>query len=284
MPQSLKIIKTRLHSIQGARKVMNAMEMMAAAKLNRVNKVFYLLKPYFLNLESLMNNLIASAPALPGPYFQKKEENSDVALCLVTSDSGLCGSYNNNVIRAAEEFINRTGKERVKLILVGKKGFTYFKRHNIQALNSYIGFNGRYNEKSADEIMRFIIGQYIEGKMGEVYACYTQFKTALQVKPVIKKILALESSGGIKSEYILEPGIGEILEMLIPRYLTVSFRLLLLESFASEHSSRVVAMKTATENADELLDALTLLRNKVRQANITQEIMEIVASAEALKG
>ena len=101
---------------------------------------------------------------------------------------------------------------------------------------------------------------------------------------MIKKILPLESPGGIKSEYILEPSIEEIFEMLIPRYLTVSFRLLLLESFASEHSSRVVAMKTATENADELLDALTLLRNKVRQANITQEIMEIVASAEALKG
>ena len=284
MPQSLKVIKTRLRSIQGAQKVMNAMEMMAAAKLNRVNKVFYLLKPYFLNLESLMNNLIASAPALPGPYFQKKEENSDVALCLVTSDSGLCGSYNNNVIRAAEEFIHRMGKERVNLVLVGKKGFTYFKRHDVETVNSYIGFNGRYNEKSADEIMRFIIGQYLEGKIGEVYACYTQFKTALQVKPVIKKILPLESPGGIKSEYILEPSIEEIFEMLIPRYLTVSFRLLLLESFASEHSSRVVAMKTATENADELLDALTLLRNKVRQANITQEIMEIVASAEALKG
>ena len=284
MPQSLKVIKTRLRSIQGAQKVMNAMEMMAAAKLNRVNKVFYLLKPYFLSLESFTNNLIASAPELSNPYFKKKEGSSKAALCLVTSDSGLCGSYNNNVIRAAEEFIHRMGKERVNLVLVGKKGFTYFKRHDVETVNSYIGFNGRYNEKSADEIMRFIIGQYLEGKIGEVYACYTQFKTALQVKPVIKKILPLESPGGIKSEYILEPSIEEIFEMLIPRYLTVSFRLLLLESFASEHSSRVVAMKTATENAGELLDALTLLRNKVRQANITQEIMEIVASAEALKG
>jgi F-type H+-transporting ATPase subunit gamma len=284
MSQSLKAIKSRLRSIEGAQKVMKAMEMMAAAKLNRVNKVFYLLKPYFSSLESLINNLIASAPALPGQFFKKAEDGSKAALCLVTSDSGLCGAYNNNVIHAAEDFIRKTGKDRVKLLLVGKKGFSYFKRHDIEIINSYIGFNGRYNEKSADEIMRFIIGQYLEGKIGEVYACYTQFKTALQVKPLIKKILALENVSGIKSEYIFEPDIEGIFEMLIPRYLTVSFRLLLLESFASEHSSRVIAMKTATENADDLMDVLTLLLNKVRQTNITQEIMEIVSSAEALKG
>ncbi|MDD4908000.1 MAG: ATP synthase F1 subunit gamma [Candidatus Omnitrophica bacterium] len=284
MSQSLKTIKTRLRSIEGARKVMSAMEMMAAAKLNRVNRVFYLLKPYFSSLESLMNSLIASVPVLPGVFFQKRGDDLDTVLCLMTSDTGLCGSYNNNVIRAAEEFIRETGKERVRLILVGKKGFTYFRKHDVQILNSYIGFNGRYNEKSADEIMQFIIGQYLNGKIGQVYASYTQFKTALQVKPVIKKILPMENPSGMKVDYIFEPDIEAIFRRLIPRYLTVSFRLLLLESFASEHSSRVVAMKTATENAGELMDALTLLRNKVRQANITQEIMEIVSSVEALKG
>jgi F-type H+-transporting ATPase subunit gamma len=235
-------------------------------------------------LDSLLNNLINSEGAISNPFIEEKTGHVKIGLCVITSDSGLCGLYNNNVIRLADEFVNSQGKEKTKLILIGKKGFNYFKRHDIKILNTYIGLNGRYSPKTCDEITNYLTKVYLAGEVDKIHVAYTHYQRALILKPVINKFVNIDKGAGKEEQYLFEPGKEKILEELIRKYLFMKMRLFILEAFTSEHSARAVAMKTATDNARELLRMLTLLRNKVRQGNITQEIMEVIASAEALKG
>lgn len=285
MIRSLKQIKNRIRSIENTKKVTNAMEMISVAKLNRIDNILYAIRPYLLNLESVLNNFINSTGQLSSPFLEERANKQNLGLCLITSDGGLCAGYNNNVIRLAEEFINKYGNDKIKLVAIGRKGLNYFKKRGMQILNSYIGLNGRYSNEISGEIANTLINIFLSGQVDEVYVAYTRYETALIHKPVIKKFLNIEvPPEGRKIKYILEPDKERILEELLPRCISIQTRFFLLEAFTSEHAARTVAMKTATDNANELLDRLILQRNKVRQANITQEMMEIISSAEALKG
>jgi len=283
MAQNLRQIKNRIRSIDNTHKVTSAMEMISVTKLSRANKILSGIKPYFAKLDQIFNRLLSSQGALVHPLLETKTE-SCVCLCLITSDSGLCGTYNNNVIRFAEDFINRKGKEKVKLVIVGKKGFNYFKSRQVQILNSYIGLNGKYSEKTADQISASLISIFLKNQASEVYVAYTHFERGMINKPVLMKLLNIDIPATGGGRYILEPGIDLILNDFIVKYIYSKMRLILLGSFATEHASRAVAMKSATDNAKELSLGLILLRNKVRQAAITQDILEIISSAEALKG
>jgi len=282
--RSLKQIKNRIRSIENTKKVTSAMEMISAAKLNRTDKILYALRPYFSHLDSLLGRLSASAPGLSNIYFEERPLKGKISLCLITSDSGLCGTYNDGILRASEELINKYGKDKISLVEIGRKGANHFKRLGFEVIHSYIGLNGRYSDKLAGELSENLIKIFREREADEVYVAYAHFENVMSHRPVIKKILNLEAPRLKKIEYILEPDMEGILEELVPKYIFTATKLFLLEAFTSEHASRTVAMKTATDNAKDLLQSLTLLRNKVRQANITQEIMEIVSSAEALKG
>ncbi len=282
--RSLRQIKNRIRSIENTRKVTSALEMISLSKLHRVDNPLFALRPYFSATESLLNDLLNSKGSVSHPFIGEKIENAKLGFCIITSDSGLCGLYNNNMIRFTDELINKYGKDNIKLILIGKKGFNYFKRHNINILNSYIGLNGRYSLKVCDEITNYLGNIYLSGEVNEVRVAYTHYQTALTLKPTINKFLNIEKVATQEEEFIFEPDKEKILEELIPKYLAMKMRYFILEAFTSEHSARAVAMKTATDNARELLRLLVLLRNKVRQANITQEIMEVIGSAEALKG
>jgi F-type H+-transporting ATPase subunit gamma len=284
MAQSLKRIKNRLRSIENTRKVTGAMQMISATKLHRTTKILSGAKPYLMKLESLLTNIAAGSMSLEGPFFAARPVKKKLALCLVTSDGGLCGAYNNNIIRLAEDFIDKHGSDKIRLIAIGGKGFKYFKTRGITATNTYLGLNGRYSEAIADDAWHTLINAYLNKEVDEAYIAYTHFETVLRIKPVLIKFLNIEHAPGIASEYIFEPNISRILEELVPRYLLIKIRCVLLDSLTSEHSARTVAMKAATDNAGDLLHSLTQLRNKVRQANITQEIMEIISSVEALKG
>ncbi len=285
MIQSLRQIKLRIRSIENAKKVTGALEMISVSKLNNTNKMLSAQRQYFLKLRTTLNNLLASIAAPVSPYLEENAGGKKTCLCVITSDSGLCGVYNNDIIRAAEAFIHERGRETVELVIVGRKGFNYFKNApGVSIVKSYIGLNGRYSQKVSDEITGDLIDLFLSGEVGEVYSAYAHFETALVHKPVVKKFLGLQGEGGVKSEYIFEPASVRVLEELLPRYIALSGRFMLLEAFASEHAARTVAMKTATDNARELLKGLILMRNKVRQATITQDMLEIISSAEALKG
>ncbi len=284
--QSLKQIKNRIRSVENTCKVTNAMQMISVSKLNRMDKALYSSRPYFSRLESFLNHLLAGTQGVSKTFIDKKTISGKIVLCVVASDNGLCGSYNNNIIRLSEDFISARPPESVELVCIGKRGNAYFHKHGRKTVNSYIGLNRKSSQLIADEITNYLIGLFLSGQADEVYVAYTHFKTALIQQPRIEKFLNIEPAQPTKQEinFILEPDINAILKDLIPRYMAMKMRLGLLNAFTCEHASRTVAMKTATENAYEMISGLVTLRNKVRQANITQDIMEIIASSEALKG
>ncbi len=260
------------------------MEMMSVAKLNRINSKLYAFRQYFLKLDSIVANLSGSIDLLSSDFFGRSSSQGKIGLCLITSYSGLCGSYNNNIIHLAEEFIDKHGKENVNLVILGRRGFSYFKKRRLEISNAYIGLNGRYSDKLFEGISADLLDSYLSGKFNSIYIAYTLVHASLVYKPVTENILEIKKSSLPKKNYILEPNVGRVLREIIPRYLSAKIKLNILEAFSSEHSARTVAMKMATDNANELLQKLTLQRNKVRQASITQDMMEIISSAEALKG
>jgi F-type H+-transporting ATPase subunit gamma len=173
----------------------------------------------------------------------------------------------------------------VKIIAVGRKGFVYFSKRGARIVKSYIGLNGRYSAETADKIAKDMIGMFLNREADEIYIAHSHFESATRYKPDIRKFLSITPPHPAKGEqeFIADPSIDEILKDLIPRYLSVKMRLILLDAFTTEHSSRMIAMRAATDNAAELVDTFTLLRNKARQASITNQVLEVATSAEALK-
>lgn len=285
MLQSLKAIKNRIRSIENTRKVTSAMQMISATKLSRLDSRLVQNRPFAREIESILSNLLLGRPISLNPFLEPRPSGERIVLCLITADNGLCGVYNNNVISQVEDFIERRGWDKVKLVIVGKKGWSYFKNYRENILHSYLGLSGRYSDKVCEELLNNLTNLFLSKQADEIYFVYTRFKNALTNQVVVEKFLNIDiKPGEAKNEYIVEPNISRVMEELIPEYLAARVRLALLEAFTSEHASRLVAMRTATENAKDLLNSLVLLRNKVRQASITREIIEIVSAAEALKG
>ena len=284
MAQSVKQIKNRIRSVENTKKVTGAMQMISVVKLNRIENELFALRPYALRLEDLMDNLAGVSQESVSAYFDKRSGQSDIVLCLITSDSGLCGMYNQNVIRLAEDFLQKNKNKRVKLIVVGQKGLSYFRARRSEIHNSYIGLNAKFTQNLCDKITAELSQLFLSGQVGSVYLAYTYFENSLVQKVILQRLLSIEPKKVKPAEYIAEPDLKSIFADLVPRYLLIKMRLVFLEAFTCEHAARTISMKTATDNARELLEGLVLLRNKVRQAGITQDILEITSSAEALRG
>jgi len=284
MSQSIRQIKNRIRSVDSTKKVTGAMQMISVAKLNRMEEELFALRRYTLRLENLMHNLASLSEEPPLEYFKKKSNQADIALCVVTSDSGLCGTYNQNIIRAVEGFLDKNGADNVKLILIGQKGLNYFRAKPVKIINSYTGLNAKFTQNFCDKITTELSQLFLSGQVGSVYLAYTYFNNSFIQKATVQRLLSIESREVKPVEYIIEPDLESMLVDLIPKYLLVKMHLIFLEAFTSEHAARTISMKTATDNAKELLEGLVLLRNKVRQAGITQDVLEITSSVEALKG
>lgn len=282
---SLRQVKRRVRSVEATQKIMRAMQMVSTAKLRRTEDMLFDGKPYYFKLDALLKNLLSEGEEISHPLLEERAEKKNFTLCVVTSDSGLCSSYNNNIIRIAEGFIIKHGARNMHLIAIGRKGFHYFKKRGINIPRSYLGLHGRYDENTAEEIKNVLINSFISKEADEVYIAHTHFDAALRYKPKLQKLLNIEKIyPEQKTLYALEPEINDVLKELIPRYVSAKVHGILLDAFTSEHSQRMVAMKAATDNAAELIDKLTLLRNKARQAAITTEIIEVSSAAEELKG
>jgi F-type H+-transporting ATPase subunit gamma len=283
--QSLRQIKSRIKSVENIWKVTRAMEMISVSKLRRVQEVLFAARAYFNKMDTLLSDLLSSEGAdFSHPFFEKRVPVRKIAICVVTSDSGLCGMYNDRLLRVASDFIERTGREKIKLITVGRKGFIYFKRKGLSIERAFLGLHGRI----ADDILTKLSGalreSFLNKEVDEVYCIYTRFEATMRYRPTIGKLFPIDHVEGKRTKYILEPDYTSILGELIPFYAEKKLRLELLEAFTAEHSERTVAMRSATDNAKGLMESLILLRNKVRQASITKEVIEIISSAEALKG
>lgn len=285
---TLKAIRKRITSVRNTQQITKAMKMVSAAKLRRAQDAAIAARPYAEKMTELLQNVAARVSGEAHPLLRVREEKR-VLLVLFTSDRGLCGGYNANLIRAAEAFMrNNTGKEIV-LSLVGRKGADYFRRRRAAIADRYTGFLASPADEMAAQIGEKLIARFSDGEADAVYILYSRFRSALSQVPTLEKILPValdekaESSAGPATEYLYEPGVEQLLASLLPRLTDVAIQRALLEAIASEHGARMTAMDSATSNASKMIGTLTLQMNRARQASITRELMEIIGTAEALK-
>jgi F-type H+-transporting ATPase subunit gamma len=285
---SLGDIKRRIKSVKNTEQITKAMKMVSAAKLRRAQEDILAARPYADKMLELISALSADVSAEEHPLLARAETNR-VELILITSDRGLCGSFNVNLLRTAERFIEENPTSEVSLNLIGRRGVDYFKRRRTRTTGSRPLAIKRPDYAFAAAIAREVIASHLKQAPGEVYLIYSAFRSALSQRPVVQKLLPvtpLEATEGVKESgvYLFEPSEAELLEMLLPKSVEVQVFRALLESAASEHGARMTAMDSASKNAAEMIDYLTLRYNRARQATITKELMEIIGGAEALKG
>ena len=284
MIQNLRQVKNRIRSVRNTRKITHAMEMVAAAKLHRIKSLFLLSRPYLQNLEPLVKRLVQDAGQNAHPLLFKREPARSIGVCVMASDTGLCGPYNHNINSFADWFLSGFDKEKIRIIAVGKEAYSHLRKQTFIITDSYLGLHGKYSPGFENELAGRLESYFLSGDIDEAYLIYMDFSSALRHRPIAEKVLPVDMPGVEKTEYILEPGMNEILDSIIPKYVSAKIRLALLNTLTSEHSARMFAMKTATDNADELIDDMELARNKARQFAITKEVLEVAMSAEALKG
>jgi len=265
------------------------MKMVSAAKLRRAQEAAVAARPYAEKMTELLKNVAARVSSEAHPLLQAREEKK-IDLVLFTSDRGLCGGYNANLIRAAEAFIRKNaGQKEVEVSLVGRKGADHFRRRRAKIVDRYINILATPADELAAAIGQKLIARFMSGETDAVYILYSQFRSALSQVPTLEKLLpvALDEKRDTEpqqlTEYLYEPGIEQLLASLLPRITDVAMQRALLEATASEHGARMTAMDSATSNAAKMIGSLTLQMNRARQASITRELMEIVGTAEALK-
>ena len=285
---TLKAIRKRISSIRNTQQITKAMKMVSAAKLRRAQEAAVAARPYAEKMTELLKNVTARVSGEVHPLLRASDEKN-IDLVLFTSDRGLCGGYNANLIRAAEAFIRKnSGDKKIELTLVGRKGADHFRRRRAAIVDRYIGILAAPADELAAEIAHKLIARFLNGETDAVYILYSRFRSALSQVPTLEKLLPIaltssETEPQQLTEYLYEPGVQELLASLLPRITDVAAQRALLEATASEHGARMTAMDSATSNAAKMIGSLTLQMNRARQASITRELMEIVGTAEALK-
>ncbi len=285
---TLKAIRKRISSIRNTQQITKAMKMVSAAKLRRAQEAAVQARPYAEKMRDLLKNLAARVARDSHPLLKVREEKR-IDLLLFTSDRGLCGGYNANLIRAAEAFIRRQAAgQQIQHVPVGRKGADHFRRRKAEVAARYVNILATPAEELASEIAEKVIGRFINGDTDAVYILYSRFRSALSQVPTLEKLLPValaedEEKTDQLTEYLYEPGVESLLSSLLPKITEVGVHRALLEAIASEHGARMTAMDSATSNASKMMASLTLQMNRARQASITRELMEIVGTAEALK-
>jgi len=286
---NLKDIKRRIKSVKNTRQITKAMKMVSAAKLKRAQDEITAARPYAEKMLELINSLASKASSDSHPLLENRG-SAKIGLILFTSDRGLCGGFNSQLLRTAERFIRENKSSEVSLYLVGKRGGEYFKRRSLKILNSRIIGGGRPGYSTAVEIANDVVVAYMNGDLDEVHVIFSEFKSAMTQTPLTQKLLPVSAGAeaekkeeGGQGEYLYEPSEGAVLASLLPKYVEVQAFRALLETSASEHGARMTSMDSASKNAGQMIGGLTLVYNRLRQAAITKELMEIIGGAEALK-
>jgi F-type H+-transporting ATPase subunit gamma len=301
---SLKAIRKRISTTKSTQKITRAMKMVAGARLARAQSRILAMRPYALKTQEILAALAAKNPDENGEEaFEREPEHpfladrpeQNVALLVLTGDRGLCGAFNTNINKAAE----RTWREHVaqgravQLFTVGRKGRDFLRRRQAPCAADF-PLAGELNLDKARLISRTIVPRLVKGEIDSIYLVYNEFKSAMTQRVVVERLLPLRRAEGGDSasnqgtatgqtEFIFEPDKRALLDRLVPMYVEISILRALLESSASELGARMTAMDSATKNAKEMIDSLTLAYNRARQAAITKELMEIIGGAEALK-
>ena len=274
-------IRRRIRSVRNMQQITKAMKMVSAAKLRKAQQKLNAARPYAHQLQGVLERLSQVPGDTVHPLLIKRPVQR-VVYVVITSDRGLCGGYNANLIRKTAGLIAETQQE-VKLVTVGRKGRDFFRRGKIGFLAEFVALGDEPSFNQAKEIAQEVVRLYEQGEADEVYLMYTEFVSAINARPTQIKLLPIEKPEGKQGkEYIFEPSPDQILASLLPKYVETQIFRSILEGKASEQGARMTAMSSATDNAKDMIDRLSLVMNRARQAAITKEISEIVGGAAAL--
>jgi F-type H+-transporting ATPase subunit gamma len=287
---SLRQISNKISSVKGTSRIMSAMKLIAAVKLQKAQSLLISYRPYSDSYLDIAKGLANNSDQSLHPLLKNPEEKKSLNLVFMTSDRGLCGSFNSSLIRKVETFIKTETKqyEKVTITFIGRKGRDHFRKSDLEQAGSHDGITERNYEVYTKDIAGEIAGNFVDGGSDEVILVYNYFKSALTQEMRMEKLLPIPrvqngEEEEKQGEYIFEPNKNEVLKHVLSNYVEVRVQRALLESITSEHGSRMTAMENATRNADSVIRSLTLLFNKTRQASITTELMDIVNGTEALR-
>jgi F-type H+-transporting ATPase subunit gamma len=289
----VKALNSRIRSVKSTQQITKAMKMVAAAKLNRSQGRMLSARPYARQLIRLMQKLSAAAVDA-SPLFEKRVVARRL-IVVITSDKGLCGSYNLNIIKTAQRSADASAAEGVdtSILTIGKKAGDFFERRGYSIFDRYDDFNGEASVRRAAQLGDRLVRVFLDLTFDEVQVVYAQYISTMVQRPSARQLLPITPLGpggpeqrpvesGEAIDYIWEPDRTRLLDLLMPVYLRNRITMILMEAFTSEHAARMTSMTSATANAGELVDALTLRRNRERQASITSELLDIVGGANAL--
>ena len=294
---SLLDLRRRIRAVKSTQQITKAMKMISASKLRRAQERVVGARPFALQMQRVLNSLASRVDPSTHPLLAEREDAavSHVLLIVVTADKGLCGGFNTNIIKAASGFIGATRAAAVELGLVGRKGRDFFRRRGFHVRIEEVGIFQRVRYADAKRIAEAAIEEFTSGRANKVFIVYNEFKSVMQQRVTTEQLLPIPKLGAGAAgpaagkapvsgdiDYIYEPGAAQILNDLLPKHIEIQVYRALLESAAAEHAARMTAMDAATKNSAELIENLTLYMNKVRQAAITREIIEVVSGAQAL--
>ncbi|MBI3597327.1 MAG: ATP synthase F1 subunit gamma [Nitrospirae bacterium] len=285
---SLQHIRRKISSVKSTQKITKAMKMVAAAKFKRAQDRILSARPYAQKMAAVLKGLSQGGNRDLHPLLRRRTARK-VELLVITADRGLCGAFNANILRRAQEFIRekRAAGFEVGISVVGRKARDFFRRRGIVPRQTWVQIFDRLSYAHGTEIGKDIVAQYTDGTFDELHLLYNEFKSVMQQRVAIEKLLPIEppeTAEAVGGDYLYEPDETAVLERLLPKYIEVQVFRALLESAAGELGARMTAMDSASRNAGELIRKMTLVYNKTRQAVITKELMDIVGGAEAMRG
>ena len=277
-------IRRRIRSVKSTQQITRAMKMVAAARLRRAQDRIFNARPYANQMMALLSSVAARTTDRCHPLLLERPIERQL-LVLITADRGLCGGFNTNLIRAAQSYLDEHHDRDVSMVVVGRKGRDYFIRRPVKITGEHVNIFGRLEFSQAQPIAQRIIELYTEEKVDAVDFIYNEFKSIMTQRVMVERYLPIKpivpAQGDALTDYIYEQPAQEIFNALLPRYVEIEVYRALLESQAAELAARMTAMEAATNNAAKMIDSLTLYMNRVRQAAITREIIEIVSGAAA---
>ena len=287
---SLIDMRRRIRAVRSTQQITKAMKMVAASRLRRAQERILAARPFANEMLRVLNSLAARVDQSAHPLLVMRDEQAPGALTLlfvITADKGLCGSFNTNIIKKAGTFVTERPAGTIALGLVGRKGRDFFRHRGFDVRCERINLFAQLKYTDAQAIAQIAREDFTDGHVGSVYLVYSEFKSMLQQRVVIERLLPIPrleplEEGGRLVDYLYEPTPQQIFDDLLPRHVEIQVFRALLESSAAEHAARMTAMDAATKNSSEMIDQLTLHLNKVRQAAITREIIEVVSGVQAL--
>jgi F-type H+-transporting ATPase subunit gamma len=284
MPSTIDI-RRRIRSVKNTQQITKAMKMVAAAKLRRAQERIVSARPYAAGLREVLESVVSRVDPAKHPLLAPREDIKNVLVIAVTSDKGLAGAFNANVIKATSNVIRENNWPNVELLALGRKGNDFFKRRDIKLRKEGAHIMQALSLETVREISTGITTAYLNGELDAVYVVFNEFRSVISQIVRTEKILPLETPKETDQtnaiDYIYQPSPEQILSELLPKHIEFQLYRVLLESAAAEQGARMTAMEAATKNASEMIDALTLNYNRIRQAAITKEIIEIVSGAAA---